>query len=97
MPLNKYIKNGNEFDISEFNKLFPNQEAIISNEIGQSIMTSLSEKDIEGHNSILIENHDTKSLVIRFDCFNCKSNFLKNRIEEHNNWEKEYDELEIRL
>lgn len=68
MPRNMYIKNGNKFYIDKFEKLYPNQEKLISKEIGQSIMASLSEKDIEGHNSLLIENYDTNSLIIRFDC-----------------------------
>jgi len=96
MPRNMYIKNRKEFYIDEFEKLYPNHEKLISKEIGQSIMASLSEKDIEGHNSLLIENYDTNSLIIRFDCLKCKSNFLDNRIEEYKNWEIDDDELEIR-
>lgn len=97
MPQNKFIKKGVEYNIDEFEKSYPNQEKLISKEIGQSIMASLSEKDIEGHNSFLIENYDTNSLIIRFDCLNCESNYFKNRIDEHYNWKKAANELEYCL
>jgi hypothetical protein len=97
MPKNKFIKKGVEHNIDEFEKLYPNQEKLISKEFGQSIMASLSEKDIEGHNSFLIENYDTNSLIIRFDCLKCESNYFKNRIDEHYNWEKAGNELEYCL